>query len=45
MTPLHMAAESARVNIIEHLVTKGGDIDIQDNNKVGNAKYMRLHYL
>ena len=34
MTPLHMAAESARVNIVEHLVKEGADINIQDTNKV-----------
>ena len=34
MTPLHLAAERARVKVIEYLVDKEADINIQDLNGV-----------
>ena len=34
MTPLHVAAEGARIRIVEYLVGEGADIDIQDHKKV-----------
>ena len=34
MTPLHLAAESARIKIVEYLVDKGADVNIQDCNGV-----------
>ena len=34
MTPLHLAARSGRVKILNYLVEQGADINIQDNNGV-----------
>ena len=34
MTPLHMAAERGYIKIVDYLVGKGADIDIQDKNGV-----------
>ena len=34
MTPLHVAAEGARIRIVEYLIGEGADIDIQDHKKV-----------
>ena len=34
MTPLHLAAESGRIKILNYLVDKGADINIQDDNGV-----------
>ena len=34
MTPLHVAAERGYLKIVEYLVSKEADIDIQDNNGV-----------
>ena len=31
MTPLHLAAESGRVKIVNYLVEQGADINIQDD--------------
>ena len=33
-TPLHVAAECARIDIVGCLVAKGADINIKDNNRV-----------
>ena len=37
MTPMHMAAERGYVKIVDYLVRKGADIDIQDKKGVINA--------
>ena len=34
MTPLHLAAESGHIKIVNYLVDKGADINIQDDNGV-----------
>jgi len=34
MTPLHLAAEGAHVKIMEYLVERKANINIQDNNGV-----------
>ena len=34
MTPLHIAAERGFVKIVDYLIGKGADIDIQDKNGV-----------
>ena len=34
MAPLHLAARSGRVKILDYLVEQGADINIQDNNGV-----------
>ena len=34
ITPLHVAAERGHPRIVEYLVDKGADIDIQDKNGV-----------
>ena len=34
VTPLHVAAERGHPRIVEYLVGKGADIDIQNNNGV-----------
>ena len=34
MTPLHVAAERGYIKIVDYLVGKGADIDIQDENGV-----------
>ena len=34
MTPLHVAAERGYIKIVDYLVGKGADIDIQDKNGV-----------
>ena len=34
MAPLHLAARSGRVKILNYLVEQGADINIQDNNGV-----------
>ena len=34
MTPLHLAAESNRVRMVECLLEKGADINLQDENDV-----------
>ena len=34
MTPLHLAAESGRIEILNFLVDQGADINIQDDNGV-----------
>ena len=34
MTPLHVAAESAYVRVVEYLVDKGADINIKGQNEV-----------
>ena len=34
MTPLHLAAESGRVKIVEYLYDQEADINIQDDNGV-----------
>ena len=34
MTPLHVAAERGHPRIVDYLVGKGADIDIQDKNGV-----------
>ena len=34
MTPLHLAAESGRIKILNYLVDKGADINIQDDHGV-----------
>ena len=34
MTPLHLAAESNRIKMIECLLDQGADINIQDDNEV-----------
>ena len=33
-TPLHVAAEGARVKVVEYLVDQGADINIKDNDGV-----------
>ena len=39
MTPLHVAAERGHPRIVEYLVDKGADIDIQDKNGVNMYDY------
>ena len=34
MTPLHLAAESNRIKMVECLLDRGADINLQDDNKV-----------
>ena len=34
MTPLHLAAESGRIKMVNYLVEQGADVNIQDNNGV-----------
>ena len=34
MTPLHLAAESNRIKMVECLLEQGVDINIQDDNEV-----------
>ena len=34
MTPLHLAAESNRIKMLECLLDQGADINIQDDNEV-----------
>ena len=34
MTPLHLAAESACIKVLNYLVDQGADINIQDENGV-----------
>ena len=34
ITPLHVAAERGFVKIVDYLIAKGGDIDVQDENGV-----------
>ena len=34
MTPLHLAAERGHVKMVNYLVDKGADIDIQSDNGV-----------
>ena len=34
MTPLHLAAESSRIKIVDYLVDQGADVNIQDDNGV-----------
>ena len=34
MTPLHLAAKSGHVKVLNYLVGKGADIDIQDDKGV-----------
>ena len=34
MTPLHLAAEGARIKVLDYLVKQGADINIQDHNGV-----------
>ena len=35
ITPLHLAAESGNIKILNHLVDKGADVNIQEDNGVG----------
>jgi len=39
MTPLHVAAKSARFKVVEFLVGKGGDINTTDNDGVSISKF------
>jgi len=34
MTPLHLAAESGHIKIVNYLCDKGADINIQENDEV-----------
>ena len=34
MTPLHLAAESNRIKMVECLLDQGADINLQDDNEV-----------
>ena len=34
MTPLHLAAKSARFRVVKYLVDKGDDINTKDSNRV-----------
>ena len=46
MTPLHVAAEGARIRIVEYLVGEGADIDIQDHKKVPRqSRKNAIYYL
>ena len=40
MTPLHLAAESGHVKIVEYLYDQGADINIQDDNGVIKSEYL-----
>lgn len=35
MTPLHLAAERAHMDVVNYLVDEGADINMQDNKGVG----------
>ena len=38
MTPLHVAAKKGEsLDIVEHLIHRGADINIQNNNKVNKT--------
>ena len=37
MTPLHVAAKNAHIEIMEHLLKKNADINIQDNKGVSTS--------
>ena len=42
MTPFHVAAERGRCEeILEHLLSKGGDIDIKNDDGVSDTAYIR----
>ena len=41
MTPLHVAAERGHTKIVEYLVNKGADINIQDKNGVIMHDYFK----
>ena len=42
MTPFHVAAERGRCEeILEHLLSKGGDIDIKNDDGVSDTVYIR----
>ena len=45
MTPLHVAAERGHPRIVEYLVDKGADIDIQDKNGVNMYDYSNHSYV
>ena len=38
MTPLHVAAEKGRFNVIKPLVDKGANINIEDNDGVNERQ-------
>ena len=42
MTPLHLAAKSAHIEIVEYLIDKEADINIQDDNEVTIWLYIPL---
>ena len=44
LTALHMAAERGYIEIVEYVVGKGADIDIQDEEKVIICDYI-FHWL
>ena len=40
MTPLHVAAESAWIKIVEYFVDQGTDVNIQDTSGVNVHEYI-----
>ena len=39
MSPLHLATESGHINIVNHLVEQGADVNIQDDDGVIICQY------
>ena len=39
VTPLHLAAEGARIKVVNDLVGKGADVNIKDHNGVSIFDY------
>ena len=44
MTALHMAAEGARIKIMNELVGKGADVNIQNHNGVNLTILLKVDY-
>ena len=42
MTPLHVAAEKARIRIVEYVTDQNADIDFQDQNGVRQYTVYRV---
>ena len=43
MTPLHVAAENARIKVMEYLIDQGTNINAKDNNEVNFIYHCWVH--